>query len=171
MKSKIFLCLIFLFKIYNGFSYSDSTVTAEEFKYLIGCWKGTITYLDYSSNKPFTMPANMTVKDFTNKNSIVYSINYPTEPSANSIDTIFISENGRFINNEPIKKKLKLTDSLEVITEIAGIDGNDNKAALIRHTYRISKNTFSVQKEVQFVGQKSWILRNEYKYTLTKPCS
>ncbi len=117
------------------------------------------------------MPANMTVKDFTNKNSIVYSINYPTEPSANSIDTIFISENGRFINNEPIKKKLKLTDSLEVITEIAGIDGNDNKAALIRHTYRISKNTFSVQKEVQFVGQKSWILRNEYKYTLTKPCS
>ena len=118
------------------------------------------------------MPADLVVKDFGNSNAIVYALIYPNEPKANSTDTLFISEQGRKLNNERItwKKKYK-GDSLKIITAIPGIDGNDNKQAIIRHTYLLSSNTYSIKKEVQFTGQTQWILRNEYKFTRKTPCN
>jgi hypothetical protein len=172
MKLRILVSMIYCLSFYHSFSYSDSTITSKEFKNLIGCWKGSLTYLDYTTNKPFSMPANIIVKDFTRSNIIVCSLIYPKEPSANSLDTISISKDGRLLNNEAIKTKRKLNEeSFEIVTEITGIDGNDNKAAIIRHTYILGKNTYSVKKDVQFIGQTQWIVRNEYKFIRTKPCS
>jgi hypothetical protein len=171
MKFRMLLSLIYCLSSYCSFAYSDSTVTSKEFKNLIGCWKGSLTYLDYSTNKPFSMPANIMVKDFKSSNLIICSMIYPEEPRANSLDTILISKDGRLLNNEAIKIKRSINkDSLEIVTEITGIDGNDNKAAIIRHTYMLGKNTYSVKKEVQFTTQTQWILRNEYKFIRTKPC-
>lgn len=171
MKYKILLCLFYCLSQYQSFSYSDSTIAAKELKGLTGCWKGSITYLDYSSNKPFSMPANMIVGDFKKNDIIAYSMIYPKEPSANALDTIFISKDGRSFNNEPVKSKRKISkDSLVIVTEISGTDGNDNKPAAIRHTYILGKSSYSFKKEVQFVGQTLWILRNEYKFVRLKPC-
>jgi hypothetical protein len=47
-------------------------------------------------------------------------------------------------------------------TEVDGNDGNDNKKAVLRHTYELKSNTFSVTKEVKFEGSEKWIKRNEY---------
>ena len=172
IRFRIACSIICCLSSFYSFSYSDSTISSKDFKNLIGCWQGTLTYLDYSSNKPFSMPANIIVNNFKKRNIIICSMIYPKEPSANSLDTIFISKDGRFLNNESITAKRNFNkDSLEIITEITGIDGNDNKAAIIRHTYVLSRSTYSIKKEVLFVGQTSWILRNEYKFTRIKPCS
>jgi hypothetical protein len=171
MKFRILLSAIYCFSAYCSFAFSDSTVTSKEFKNLIGCWKGSLTYLDYSTNKLFSMPANIIVKDFKSSNLIICSLIYPEEPRANALDTIFISKDGRLLNNEAIKIKRSLNkDSFTIVTEISGIDGNDNKAAILRHTYILGKNSYSVKKEVQFTGQTQWIVRNEYKFIRTKPC-
>jgi len=144
---------------------NDPAISAKDLKNLKGCWQGTITYLDYSSNKPFSMPANMEVKDFRETNTIIYSMIYPKEPKANATDTIFISGDGTKVNGEMIiSKKIFRKDSLLIITESKGIDGNDNKPATFRHSYLLGKHTYSTKKEVQFTGEAPWILRNEYRF-------
>jgi hypothetical protein len=171
MKFSSFLIIACCLCSFTSFPYSEPTITLKEFENLIGCWEGSLTYLDYSSNKPFSMPANIVVKDFKKSNHIIYSISYPKEPNANSLDTIFISKEGRFLNKEAIKTKRQINkDSLELVTEIKSIDGNDNKPAIIRHTYILSNRTYTVKKEVQFTGQVQWILRNEYKFFRTRDC-
>lgn len=171
MKFRIIVSLLFCLGACNAFSFSDSTVSPADLKKLAGCWEGSLTYLDYSTGKPFTMPANILVKDFANNNSIVVSYIYPKEPKANGNDTILISADGRTFNGKPVKTKRWINENkLEIITEIDGKDGNDHKPAVIRQTYTLNGKTYSVKKEVMFVGQSQWILRNEYKFQRTERC-
>lgn len=118
------------------------------------------------------MPAALIVKDFKKSSSITCELQYPKEPKANTTDTMLISKDGKFLNNEPVTdKKILGKDSILVVTETSGIDGNDNKRARIRHTYLLGKNSYSIKKEVLFTGQSQWILRNEYRFRRTLPCS
>lgn len=149
-----------------AYSQSSSKVSPRDLKSLIGDWKGTLTYLDYSSNTSYSMPAVLTILK-TDKSKVFIVTNlYPNEPKANSTDTLTISKNGRMINEQTVKSKRKLDNgNTEIITEYSGVDGNDMKAALIRITYNIGKTTFTKTKEVKFDGQDDWIKRHEYSYT------
>lgn len=70
----------------NGFK-----IIQKDFEKLIGTWQGSLTNLDYSSGKPYTMPANTEIKRIKNTNKFIFLNFYPNEASANSIDTISIS--------------------------------------------------------------------------------
>ncbi|RYG06800.1 MAG: hypothetical protein EOO07_28575 [Chitinophagaceae bacterium] len=138
-------------------------------KPLIGEWHGSLTYLDYSSGKPYTMPANIQIRLSNNAKDLIIANIYPNEPKANSVDTLKISGNGKMINRETITSVYNLkSGSKQIITEYNGKDGNDNKPAVIRHTYTFDKNRYSNQKDVQFDGEKTWIKRHEYSYTKNK---
>lgn len=140
------------------------TVSIKDFKPAFGKWKGTITYLDYTSGKPFTMPCNITVsKDKKNSNQLILAFEYPEEPKANGNDTLKISADGSMIDNEKVISKESKNGILQIITERNGVDGNDSKKALIRHLYTISKEIFIIRKEVKFDGEDKFIMRNEYK--------
>ncbi len=172
MKAGIRISLVSCICFYQFLSYSDPAITSKDLKNLVGCWKGSITYLDYTSNKPFSMPANIIINDFKRSNTIICSFIYPEEPAANSRDTLHISNDGRSFNNETITVKRKFNkDSIQLVTAINAVDGNDNKSAIIRHSYLLGRNTYSIKKEVQFAGETNWILRNEYKFTRMKPCN
>ncbi len=111
------------------------------------------------------MSANLNIKQIGKTNSFSFSNSYPKEPQANSIDTVIISNDGRFVNKETIKSKRQLNDSTtEIITEETGVDGNDNKQATFKFTYILSPNIYANKKEVQFAGQSEWITRHEYSY-------
>lgn len=139
---------------------------SKDFIKISGSWKGSLTYLDYSSGKPYTMPADLDIKRIDKTNRFVFSNIYPNEKSANSIDTITISKDGKFIEKELIKSRRKLANgNIEIITEKIGKDGNDNKPATFRHTYTIGSTTYKNRKDVQFVGETEWINRHEYSYT------
>lgn len=143
-----------------------SKVTQKDFQLFIGNWKGTLTYLDYSSNKPYTMPADMEVRQLNKSNVFIFSNLYPNEPKANSSDTLTISANGKMLNNETVKSIRKLKNgNIEIITELLSKDGNDNKPALIRIVYTVAKNIYTNIKEVKFIGRNKWIKRHEYNYT------
>ena len=63
---------------------------------------------------------------------------------------------------EVIDKIIFAGDSLKFITESSGMD--DDKEALFRHTYGISKNIFSIRKDVKYTGDTVFIKRNEYYF-------
>lgn len=171
MKNKFLLSLVLSLGFVSVSAYSDSTLKPEELRKLAGCWKGSLTYLDYRSGKPYTMPANLEVKKGMTGRNILCFMAYPDEPRANGTDTLSISEDGRFLDKERIiSKRIYPKDSLVIITETKGVDGNDNKEALIRHTYTLGRTAYSVKKEVQFNRDAQWITRNEYKFIRVKDC-
>ena len=137
----------------------------KDFYKLSGTWEGSLTYLDYSSGKPYSMPADIEIKRIGKTNKFVFSNIYPNETSANSIDTISISADGKYIDKELVKSRRKLPNGdIEIITEEFGKDGNDNKPATFRHTYTFGSTTYKNRKDVQFTGETEWINRHEYSY-------
>ena len=140
------------------------TVSVKDFKPAFGKWKGTITYLDYTSGKPFTMPCNITItRDKAKAEQLFFAFEYPEEPKANGKDTLLISADGTTIDGEKVITKENKDGALQIITETGGVDGNDNKKATIRHVYTISKKIFIKRKEVKFEGESNFIMRNEFK--------
>lgn len=157
--------LLLLLVIISGFAFIPqmSSVSVKDFKPAFGKWKGSLTYLDYSSGKPYAMPVN--IKITANKQQgLILSLEYPDEPKANGKDTLIISANGAMLDGATVVSNKKNKDGIrEVITERNGTDGNDNRKAILRHIYRIGKKVFISRKEVRFEGEEKFILRNEYK--------
>lgn len=137
----------------------------KDFEKLTGSWQGSLTYLDYTSGKPYTMPADIEIKRIDKTNKFIFSNIYPNETNANSTDTVSVSSDGKYIDKETVKSRRKLPNGeIEIITEELGNDGNDNRAAMFRHTYTLGATTFRTRKDVQFIGETEWIKRHEYSY-------
>jgi hypothetical protein len=162
-KTKSCLALLFTFLFITNCNAQKTSV--KDFDKLIGSWEGSLTYLDYSSGKPYTMSADIEIKRIAKTNQYSFANIYPKEKSANSIDTITISKDGKYIDKELIKSRHKLSNGdIEIITEEPGKDGNDHKPATIRQTYTFGKTSYKNKKDVQFVGVTEWINRHEYSY-------
>ena len=159
---KLFVGLLMVSGV--AFIHNSDTVSIKDFKPAFGKWKGSLTYLDYSSGKPYTMPANVTIsKDGNNTHQLILAFVYPDEPKANGNDTLVISDDGLQVDGAMVVSKKKNNDgTLEIITEKNGADGNDNRKAIIRHIYSIGKKKFSNRKEVRFDTEEKFIMRNEY---------
>lgn len=166
MKKELYVTLIFALLATTMCSAQQSFKTIlNDFYTLSGTWEGSLTYLDYKSGKPYTMPANLVIKRIGKTNTFVFSNIYPNETNANSIDTLAISVDGKYIDKEVVKSRRKLPNGVvEIITEEFGKDGNDNKPATFRHTYTLGPTTYTTRKDVQFTGTTAWINRHEYAY-------
>ncbi|MPT32660.1 MAG: hypothetical protein E2600_13565 [Chryseobacterium sp.] len=137
----------------------------NDFMKVEGNWTGQLTYLDYSSGKPYTMSAELEIKRISNTNEFLFVHTYPKEKSANKTDTITISKDGQYIGKEKLVSRTKLPKgNMRIITEKEGKDGNDGKKATIRQTYILGNTSFSTQKDVLFSGETTWIKRHEYVY-------
>lgn len=165
MYTKILFFGIALFLLHAPLLGQNKRVNTKDFEQIIGQWKGKLMYLDYQTNKPYEMPANVEISQIGHSTQFKCFNTYPNESSANSIDTLRVDDNGLKINAEEVKSKKKLRNGvLEIVTEIEGKDGNDNKPALMRHTYLLGKKIFEIKKEVMFTGTTHWILRHTYSY-------
>jgi hypothetical protein len=141
---------------------TGARIYPEDVKLWNGSWTGTLTYLDYRSNKPVTIPSDIDVRWNEEQMQLVVAYTYPKEPQANSVDTIIVSGDGQLFNNNRVVTRKKLGNgSVEITTEMMGKDGNDSKDALIRKTYIIGEESYLNRKEVRFAGEKVWIKRNE----------
>ena len=138
-------------------------ITTEDLKHVLGDWHGSLTYVDYGTGKPFSMPANLSVEQGKNDREYVLRHSYPNEPKANAKDKIKISNDGRQLNEQHlVSKKVSETGQIELTTEYKGRD--DNRHALIQMTYILDDAEFVIRKEVRFDESGDWIMRNEYRY-------
>jgi uncharacterized membrane protein YphA (DoxX/SURF4 family) len=150
----------------TSFCQQTATISVKDLQPVIGSWQGSLTYLDYTTNKPYTMSANVDIEQLGTSNKLTFANSFPKEPSANWTDTFTISADGKMFNKEAVTGKKILADgNLEIVTEEMSIDGNEKEPALIKHTYTIGKKVFMKRKEVQFAGTSVWLKRNEYRYT------
>jgi hypothetical protein len=157
MKSLLF-ATVFLFLCLNLNAQSLKVIDLSN---SVGSWEGKLTYLDYSSGKPYTMSANIKISLTEDKIGFIMGYEYPAEPQANSKDTTYIV-NKLFGKDQIVEFKKASGGSFSLVTEIVGEDGNDSKKAILRHTYLLKPNTFSIIKDVKFDGTDKWIKRNEY---------
>lgn len=146
---------------------AQQKIKPADFAPAFGTMKGTLTYLDYTSGKPFSMPANCTLLAGDRASGeIIKVMEYPQEPKANGSDTFRISQDGTKLDGEVVTVRKQLPDGgLQIVTEKEDVDGNDHRAARIRHTYTISKNQFAIQKEVRFKGEEKWIQRHLFSFS------
>ena len=152
--------------ILSYFFISAQTFQVKDLESSVGKWEGKLTYIDYITGKPFTMLANIRISLTDDKKGYVAGYEYPKEPHANSKDTTYVVDQ-LFGKDRIVAFKKDSTGGFNFITEIDGEDGNDNKKAVLRHTYQLKSTTFSIKKEVKFEGSEIWIKRNEYLFTKT----
>ena len=142
---------------------SEKTISTKDLEIILGEWTGSLTYIDYSSNKPYSMPANLIVKKGKNEYQLLLQNIYPNEPKANSTDKIIVSKNGKQLNKKDLRSKQRLANGqIQIITEYAGKD--NKKKALIRNIYILGEKQFVMRKEVQFENSGEWIKRNQFSY-------
>lgn len=152
-----------LLVLISNVSFAQSQIIPEDLSQILGSWEGQITYLDYQTNKPFTMSANLEVKKGKNEFCVILNNLYPDEPKANNTEKIRATKNGKKLNKHEVsKRKILENGDLEIQTEHEGKD--DNKKARIRYTYLINQNLFVIKKEVNFDPSSDWIKRSEFKY-------
>lgn len=142
----------------------DGRITADDLESVKGEWTGSLTYIDYSSNKPYSMPADLTVEEGKNQFQYILKYSYPNEPHANSKGKIEITKDGMRINKKDVVSIERTEfDGLIVKTEHSGKD--NKKKATIRNVYIISEDKFVLSKEVKFEDTTEWLKRNEYSFT------
>ena len=157
------LCACQIYAQQESIKSSEKNVLPEDLKMLLGDWSGSLTYMDYSSDKPYTMPANLKVKHGKNKYQFTLLFMYPNEPKANSKGKIMVSKNGEELNKKSVKSKQVLPNGqIQITTEYDGKDNNKN--ALIRNLYVLGSHQFVIKKEVKFKNSDEWLMRNEYHF-------
>lgn len=144
-------------------------VLPSDFVTLVGSWEGKLTYVDYTSHKPVTMPARLNIRQLDDVNAFACAHSYPSEPQANSTDTLILRNSGTVIDDETVSSRTILPDgTIEIVTLLKATDGNEHRKALIRHTYTISKSMYRIRKEVLFDGTDEWLQRYEIIYSPRK---
>lgn len=135
----------------------------------VGHWTGILTYLDYSSSNSYTMPADIDISYTSNKAGYIRAYTYPNEPKANSTDTTYTKESGKYFGREKVVSFIKNNSrDFTLITEFEDVDGNDKKEATIRHKYQLEGNSLIIRMDVKFKGTANWINRHEYRFTNEK---
>jgi hypothetical protein len=158
--SQICLVIALLFSLNSN---SQIIVSPADLTVLIGDWTGSLHYIDYSTNEPYSMPADLNVRKGRNDNQFLLFNSYPLEQNANSKEKIKISKNGTCINkHEVTSKKTLANNQLEIITVHEGKDGK--RKALIRYIYVFGENELTIRKEVKFEHSDDWLVRNVYQY-------
>jgi len=140
-------------------------VSAEDLNKLAGArWTGTLTYLDYRSNKPVSIPSSLTVKRADgDENAWVFEYEYPDEPKANGKQTLKVSEGGTVFDGETVVERTGLdSGGFRLVTVKRGRD--NDKDALFRFTYTLDGASFSVKKEVRPEGAAEFFERNRYSW-------
>ncbi len=160
---RAYLTLSVCFLLGTSFLIRPRLNSIKDLKDSFGSWTGTLTYLDYTSGKPYTMPANILVSGLSDS-SLGIAFTYPNEPKANGIDTLILSAGGSSFNGAGIESFLDQKKGFQLITLRNGQDGNDNKEAIIRTTYSCDDHSFKMIKDVRFKGTDTWINRHVYAF-------
>lgn len=159
--------VIFMLMVVSVFSLraQENKLQKSDIAMMCGSWEGTLTYLDYSSGKPYTMPANVVISTINASDHLLVQMMYPDEPNANSSDTLHVFGDGGRIDGEKVISRDVMADgTVKIVSEERGKDGNDNSSATFRFTRTISKVAYVVVKEVRFDGSEQWIVRHTYSY-------
>ncbi len=127
-------------------------------------WAGALTYRDYGTGEPVTIPADLAVSAAAGKpDAWSFAYSYPDEPHANSVTTIALSADGGQLGDGDVVACDADGDGVRLV--VARRETGDDRPALIRSTYLIQPGQFTLTKDVQFEGDAAFIERNQYRWS------
>ena len=139
-------------------------ISPSDLRSIEGKWSGTLTYLDYSSNKPVAIASELTISRVQGMDAWLFEHIYPKEPKANSRAEIKLSGDGRYFDGEEVIGRTLNASGLLVITTMK--KGMDNgRSATFRRTFTVSADSLSIKKEVKIDGTDTYFERNTYTWT------
>lgn len=130
-----------------------------------GAWAGTLTYLDYTSGKPYTMPATLAVERIAGaaEPSWRFRVGYPDEPKANAERLVVLAGQGSVFDGETVVERTEEPGGVvRVVTEAEGED--DRRPARFRHEYEFGPGACSIRKLVRFEGESAFFERNTFRW-------
>jgi hypothetical protein len=157
--------LIIIVWLYNLPVSAQHKIAITDFRTVEGKWKGTLTYLDYTSHQSVTIPAN-TLVEIVSDSSFDQYVYYTEEPDKNKKSRYVIKDNGRLLEEKRLTERYLLPDGqLKMVLESKGPDGNDHRPATFRHIMLLSANRFSITKLVRFDGEAEFFQRHQYSFS------
>jgi hypothetical protein len=163
---KLFVLVLLFTSAFTGQTPRQTPrVSAENLRKLSGArWTGSLTYLDYRSNKRVSIPSNLSVTQAEgDETAWVFDYEYPDEPKANGKPTLKIDDDGAVFDGETVVERTGLDGGgFRLVTVKRGRD--DGKEALFRFTYTLDRSAFSIRKEVRPEGAAEYFERNTYSW-------
>jgi len=142
----------------NGMS-----VTMDELNRLEGDgWEGSLSYLNYGSDKRSTIPVKAAIK-VLDKKTLQYAIAYPGEEQHNAKERLKLSSDGTRIDGYAITNREQTTDGMLILTT-EGTGRDDDRPAEVQVIYTVAADRFSIRKNVRFKGSEAFLNRNEYSF-------
>ncbi len=131
-------------------------------------WRGTLEYLDYTSQKQVTIKSTLAVRRLPAQSDGAtawsMAVGYTDEPDANSGETALLSADGRTFRGEAVQERsVDAAGTLRIVTEQDGPD--DNRPARFRFVYLIGAATVSIQKLVRFAPTDAFFERHIYRWS------
>ncbi|HEX8335402.1 MAG TPA: hypothetical protein VF621_01650 [Pyrinomonadaceae bacterium] len=139
--------------------------SADDLRGLTGArWTGTLTYLDYRSNKRVSIPSNLTVtRADGDETAWVFEYEYSDEPKANGKRTLKVGDGGAVFDGGAVVEQTSLDGGgFRLVAEKQGED--NEREALFRLTYTLDRSTFSIKKEVRPEGAAGFFERSAYSW-------
>lgn len=127
-------------------------------------WTGALTYLDYTSSKPTTIPCTMIIARIPDPDlAWEMRIGYPDEPHANSSNVLRIGAAGTTLDNETVLERTTMRDgAIRLVTKTTGTDAD--RKATFKFIYVLSPNSCSIQKLVCPEGESVFFERHIYRW-------
>lgn len=147
----------------------SAQLAASDLDALTGApWVGTLTYRDYATSKPITIPSSLIVRRITttpaDPPAWEFGYGYSKEPHADSTSTLTLRDNGRTLGDESvIARGQSVTGVLSYITECHGED--DNRPATFRFEHSLSPTYYARRKLVRFDGERDFFERHWYRWS------
>lgn len=138
-------------------------VTIDDFRRLEGDnWEGSLSYLNYGSDKRSTIPVKAAIK-VLGKKALQYAIQYPGEEQHNAKERLKLSSDGTRIDGYTITNREQAADGMLILTT-EGTGRDDNRPAEIQVIYTVAVDQFSIRKNVRFKSSETYRNRNEYSF-------
>lgn len=129
-------------------------------------WKGTLTYLDYTSEKTTTIASTLVVvrRPASGAASWDVRIGYTDEPEKDGGETVTMSR-GRdeFLGARIVERARLEGGTLRITTEARGED--DRRPALIRKIHTLGPTRYVLRKMVRFDGTAEFFERHRYDWS------
>ncbi|RYU82458.1 DoxX family protein [Hymenobacter persicinus] len=152
---------------------APATVAMRELAGLARPWQGSLTYLDYQTKRPVTLPTVLNGMQSAPRELVLdFIYQEPEGGQVKGYDKLQLSADGRRIiwDGTPmqvISRQREADRTLVLVLEGPGQD--DNRACLIRRTLRLGTRQLSVVKEVKYADSAAFLTRNTYRFTQGAP--
>jgi len=138
-------------------------VTMDDLRRLEGGnWEGSLSYLNYGSDKRSTIPVKAAIK-VLDENALQYAIQYPGEEQYNAKERLKLSSDGTRIDGYIITSREQTADGMLILTT-EGTGRDDNRPAEVQVIYTVAADRFSIRKNIRFKSSETYLNRNEYSF-------